>query len=55
MKMTTTPLTVPNGPEASSDPAISSRGFTREELEAIALRASKNITLSRLLQNYKLL
>ncbi|EQD24328.1 MAG: hypothetical protein D084_Lepto4C00482G0005 [Leptospirillum sp. Group IV 'UBA BS'] len=36
--MTPHPLTVPNGPEVSSGPAISSfRIFTREELEAIAL------------------
>ncbi len=38
METTPHPSTVPNGPEVSSGPAISSfRIFTREELEAIAL------------------
>jgi len=58
MKMTPTPLTVPNGPEASSDPAISSRVFTREELEAIALTTPLvlvDLVLSLSAQNQDLL
>ena len=58
MKMTPTPLTVPNGPEASSGPAISSRVFAREELEAIALTTPLvlvDLVLSLSAQNQDLL